>query len=89
MTWRKVCEQVDYRSGGMCEANWQGVCPDGPHRGTEHHHRRLRAQGGPDTPANVMLLCKTAHDQAHNVDRAGANALGIIVREVPTVPYGW
>lgn len=44
------------------------------------HHRRLRAQGGPDTVDNLITLCQAHHERAHNVDRAGAEEHDIIVR---------
>lgn len=77
-----ACEQVDRRSGGLCEANVPGVCRPGPHRGEHHHHIRLRGQGGADEAANLLAICAAGHDWAHNVDRAEAERLGIIRRSV-------
>lgn len=77
--------QVKRRSGGLCEANWPGVCPDGPHPGEEVHHVWLRSQGGPDHVNNGLHLCGRVHDHAHDVDRAGAEARGII-RSRPADP---
>lgn len=75
-----ACEEVDRRSRGLCEANVPGVCRPGQHRGEHHHHVVLRAQGGPDTAANLLHLCMKVHDWAHNVDRAAAERRGIIRR---------
>lgn len=75
-----ACIEVDRRSRGLCEANVPGVCPSGQHPGQHHHHRILRAQGGPDTAENLLAICPAGHDWAHNVDRAEAERLGIILR---------
>lgn len=73
-------EACKARAGGRCEANWEGVCPDGPHRGHQAHHIVLRAQGGADQLWNLLYVCRTVHHHAHDVDRAGAEARGIIRR---------
>lgn len=78
--------EVRARSGGLCEANWEGVCPPGPHRGEHVHHVILRAQGGPDVAWNGLHLCAAVHTHAHDVDRAGANERGIIKRWRPVGP---
>lgn len=79
---------VKARSGGRCEANWPGVCPDGPHRGQHVHHVVLRSQGGPDHVDNGLHLCQAVHTHAHDVDRAGAEARGIIRRAPPPSTFG-
>lgn len=71
---------VKRRSGGLCEANWEGVCPPGPHRAQHVHHVILKAQGGPDVEWNLLHLCYVVHQHAHDVDRAGAESRGIIRR---------
>ena len=57
---------------------WDIVCGGHPHI----HHAVLRSQGGRDHPDDLLLLCEVHHHHAHNVDRAGAEACGII-RRVP------
>lgn len=53
----------------------QGVrCSSGIHI----HHAVLRSQGGRDHPDDLILLCELHHHIAHNVDRAGAEAAGVI-----------
>ena len=79
-TWRKAVQDVKSRSGGWCEANVPGVCIEGRHKAHHVHHVILRSQGGPDEPWNLLHVCNTAHDWAHNVDRAEAERLGIIRR---------
>jgi hypothetical protein len=74
---REACKA---RAGGRCEANWPGVCPDGPHRGHHAHHVWLKSQGGPDELWNLLYVCRTVHWHAHNIDRAGAEERGIIAR---------
>jgi hypothetical protein len=73
-------EAILVRSRGLCEGNWEGVCPPGPHPGRDAHHVQLKAQGGPDIPENLLFLCRKVHRYAHDVDRAGAEARGIIAR---------
>lgn len=48
------------------------------------HHVMLRSQGGPHTLENALVLCDTHHRIAHDVDRAGAEAAGIIKRASQT-----
>lgn len=76
---RAFRKAVRERSRGLCEANWAGVCPDGPHQGNQSHHRWLRSQGGPDHVDNGLYVCARVHQHAHDVDRAGAELRGIIL----------
>lgn len=62
------------RSGGLCEA--LVACPG--HRGVLLHHRKRRAQGGPDTEANLLRLCIACHDWIH-ANPASSCELGLIV----------
>jgi hypothetical protein len=47
------------------------------------HHRKLRSQGGPDTPENRVMLCGSGttgcHFRAHVKERPKAVVLGYIV----------
>lgn len=86
--YRIACQDVDSRSRGFCEANVEGVCPPGRHRGEHHHHVILRSQGGPDEAWNLLHICQKAHHWAHNVDRAEAERLGIIRRRGADGPEG-
>lgn len=79
-SWRKAVGDVKSRSRGFCEANVEGVCPSGRHRGEHVHHMILRSQGGPDEAWNLLHICHVAHDWAHNVNRSEAERLGIIRR---------
>lgn len=73
--------KVRRRSGGWCEANWpEGCGQPGPHAAQHMHHVILQGQGGPDTAENLLHLCHPVHQHAHDVDRAGAEARGIIRR---------
>ena len=58
---------------------WDLRCSGRPHI----HHAVLRSQGGRDHPDDLLLLCEAHHDHAHNVDRAGAEACGIIRSSPP------
>jgi hypothetical protein len=84
----RMKREVKKRSGGLCEANWPGVCPDGPHRGENVHHVVLRSQGGADDVDNGLHLCHLVHTHAHDVDRAGAEARGIIRSAPPRPSFG-
>lgn len=85
-----IKREVHRRAAEKCEANWPGVCPTDavtgmplPHRGEHVHHVILRSQGGPDEVWNLLLVCHVVHTHAHDVDRAGAEARGIIRRPPP------
>lgn len=71
-------ELVLARDNHTCQAAIRGF----PHdcRGKLHvHHRLPRGRGGPDTLDNLIAVCLSAHDRLHNVDRAGAYALGLLL----------
>lgn len=44
------------RAGGQCELRIPGVCKGGRAL-MARHHRQMRSQGGPNTPANVKYIC--------------------------------
>lgn len=72
------------RRDGDCRAWSLGFATDVRCQGRVHiHHRRLRGQGGPDTEANLMLLCDLHHQYAHNIRRSEAEAAGVICRYIP------
>lgn len=54
----EVRQRVQSRSRGICEVCRQS---DGLHL----HHRKMRSQGGPDTAANLLLVCLGCHDYIH------------------------
>lgn len=54
--------EVIERSQGRCEAAVEGVCLS---RGDQAHHKRRRSQGGQDTPANLLWVCRACHDHIH------------------------
>ena len=62
-----------------CQA--RHIWPDIECNGRLHaHHVILRSQGGPGTVDNGLTVCALHHLHAHDVDRAGAEAAGIIRR---------
>lgn len=63
---------------------WSVRCAGQPHV----HHRILRSHGGPDTLENLLLLCDAHHHMAHNIDRAGAEQCGIIIRRSSAALHG-
>lgn len=73
-----VREAAKRRDGG-CKgrAVWPDVSCSG---GLHAHHVILRSQGGPNTLDNALTLCGAHHLHAHDVDRKGAEAAGIIKR---------
>ena len=66
--------EVFERSQGRCEAQVEGVCLG---RGDQAHHKRRRSQGGQDTPANLLWICRACHDWCHRYP-AQAKALGLL-----------
>lgn len=65
---REVYRDVDARDQGRCRICGRRVVAgaiSGAER-AEHHHIVKRSQGGPDTTANVLLLCVSrCHDDIH------------------------
>ncbi|OGZ97667.1 MAG: hypothetical protein A2676_03655 [Candidatus Sungbacteria bacterium RIFCSPHIGHO2_01_FULL_51_22] len=49
---KKILENRGYKDGK-------------PPRGYEVHHVKLLAEGGKDTPKNLMVIKKTKHQQIH------------------------
>lgn len=54
-------DAVTARSGGLCELGLDGCTV----KATHHHHRLLRAQGGPDVEDNYLHLCERCHSHVH------------------------
>ena len=69
------------RDGYTCQAHPNDYSLDMLCSGRLHaHHRVLRSQGGRDCLEHLVTLCALHHDYVHNVDRAGAEVAGLIVR---------
>jgi HNH endonuclease len=62
------------RARGRCDMCGQGLARNR----WECHHRKLRSQGGPDEPHNLIALHARCHEQAHR-NRDWARAHGYIV----------
>lgn len=76
-------EAVMRRDGYLCQARALGFGLEVECRGRLHvHHRLLLGQGGTHDPDNLLSLCDAHHRHAHDVDRAGAEATGVIIRGV-------
>lgn len=58
--WVWLTEKLVERAQGHCERCGRGL-PDPFHR----HHRKLRSQGGLDTLANLVAICKKCHETVH------------------------
>ena len=80
-----VAEFVLRRDGG-CVAHRRGFALDVPCAGRlVIHHRIIKGMGGTSRPEmnepdNLVTLCDRHHVHAHERDRRGAEAAGIIVR---------
>ncbi|HEX7022621.1 MAG TPA: HNH endonuclease signature motif containing protein [Trueperaceae bacterium] len=68
---QRVADEVTLRASGRCE-----ICG---RPGLEMHHRRRRAQGGKDSPENLLLLCRECHDFIHH-NPAWAYERGYLLR---------
>jgi len=76
-----VRKAVLSRDGWQCQAHARGFALDLPCWGHNHvHHVILRSQGGLNIPEHLVTLCQAHHIQAHDIDRAGAERAGLIVR---------
>jgi hypothetical protein len=57
---------------GLCE-----IC--GEQAALDRHHRKRRSQGGDDSPANIMEICRMCHNVIH-ADPAWAYDQGYLVK---------
>jgi hypothetical protein len=76
-----VREEVLNRDRWRCQAPYLGFqvnvrCSQGLHV----HHALLRSHGGENIPEHLLTLCPLHHLWAHERDRAGAEAAGVIRR---------
>jgi 5-methylcytosine-specific restriction endonuclease McrA len=55
--WWEIRKRVKQRDNGQCR-----VCGK---PGVEVHHIEFRSRGGKDVMSNLVLLCKTHHDDVH------------------------
>ena len=58
---QKMKPIIKARSKGVCEAR-TGVCT---RRAVHVHHRKLRSQGGSNSPDNLIDVCFDCHDWIH------------------------
>jgi hypothetical protein len=69
------------RDHWTCQAHNWGFALNVECSGRNHvHHRRLLSHGTDHSMENLLTLCEAHHRHAHDVDRAGAEAAGVIVR---------
>jgi 5-methylcytosine-specific restriction endonuclease McrA len=79
--WRRLCQQVRWRSGGICER-----CVGAPMR--ETHHRTYARFGGRERLSDLLGLCRPCHRAVHLWRRQWrvlflvAVAVGVIARAV-------
>lgn len=64
---RRVCKLVDKRDQGRCRVCGRHCSTTAPklEDRAERHHLQPRSLGGPDTTANLALVCLTCHDERH------------------------
>lgn len=68
--WEKVKKQVAERDGYCCRMCGKACRYGDPIESkADPHHIILQSQGGPDTTANVLHLCRRCHDLCHKVRR--------------------
>jgi hypothetical protein len=78
--WRRLCQQVRWRSGGICER-----CGGAPMR--ETHHRTYARFGGRERLSDLRGLCHSCHMAVHRRRRLWrafllAVAVGVIARAI-------
>lgn len=56
---------VDYRSNGDCELHIVSDCTG---RGLDHHHLKLRSQGGRWLPSRIVHCCRRCHRSVTNTN---------------------
>lgn len=69
--WYRTVRDVMDRDSWACL-----ICGAG--RYLDPHHRKLKSAGGPDTPDNLVTLCRSCHDGVH-AHPAESKAAGFIV----------
>lgn len=77
-----VAYKVIERAGGTCEAylTRRAKCKRVP----QHlHHRKMRSQGGENTPSNLLAVCHECHRWVHDKP-AKAYELGLLVKSSKT-----
>lgn len=80
---------IERRSQGWCEVRLPGCAG----RAAHVHHRKLRKQGGDNSPANLLAACQICHHLAHSYPLASYEA-GFLVRatsdpdRIPVTPGG-
>jgi len=53
------------------------------------HHLWKSGQGGPDHPCNIITLCEFHNGLVEDMDRADAEALGLVVPWGGTIAQAW
>ena len=66
--WENLKAYAKWRDGGKCRACGKSPRTDATVR-LEVHHVRRRADGGSDTPDNVVTLCHECHEAHHKGER--------------------
>jgi len=66
---RHVRKSVFKRDGGRCQRCGCNVSMSqmDSQKTAETHHLIPKSAGGPDTPENLLLLCRSCHEDAHNI----------------------
>jgi hypothetical protein len=86
---KEVYEAVMSRDRERCQAPYLGFATDiRCSQGLHVHHALLRSHGGQDRLEDLLVLCPRHHTWAHERDRAGAEAAGVIRRSSGTPPPG-
>ena len=64
--WRALCRQVEQRDRRMCRVCHRSCHLTGKGKWkADPHHIVFRSAGGRDEPKNVILLCRSCHDDIH------------------------
>lgn len=80
-----VKKQIDRRCRGICEM------PGCNAKATQHHHRKLQAQGGKHTASNIVKLCHECHHVKIHRNTGWAYRWGWLVKsfeDPAAIPWG-
>jgi 5-methylcytosine-specific restriction endonuclease McrA len=85
--WRALVAHCVARQAGRC-LGCHAVRPLDP------HHVQKRSQGGPDTAANVVMLCRPCHDRTDWPTHRGKLVITVVgpeafVADVVWTPEAW
>ena len=75
-TWMTIRKRILHRDGYICQecGRFLSDSPTGEENTATVHHIKPRAEGGSDSPDNLISLCYKCHDEKHPMHGVGRKA---------------